>query len=48
VKKLLRVGLEKQKLRGLSCYHESAVIIEYLRKELVIDVADVKREMEGA
>ena len=34
VQSLLKVGLDKQKMNALSCYHEAAVIVEALVKEL--------------
>lgn len=48
MKKLLHIGLQKQKTRALSCYHEAAVIIENLRAELAVDAAHAKTEAQEA
>jgi hypothetical protein len=40
VRRLLRVGLDAQKLNALSCYGESLCIVETLLAELRIDVTE--------
>lgn len=44
MKKLLKIGLDKQQLSALSCYHEAAVIVEDLRQQLAEEVDTLNDE----